>query len=217
MSKRWYYSIDTSQSKIPVDQISGEMMELSTVLFQKTGLSLGQCMLDIDRIVTEYFAQNGYQILLEKCMPNGASPDMIIARYGDMLDEIGSAGNELIIIDPYLFTKPRKDTDRDEYVDRLSKILINSKCSSLIVYMNKEHNFSQDIVDRVQKNTGLIITVNDDKIFHDRFWIANRKKGFVSGTSLNGAGKHRAYLFYIPEDDLEDILTTLNLIPSNKN
>lgn len=45
--------------------------------------------------------------------------------------------------------------------------------------------------------------------FHDRFWISNRKKGFYTGTSLNGVGKRISLINTISEEDVRQIVEEL--------
>lgn len=42
--------------------------------------------------------------------------------------------------------------------------------------------------------------------FHDRFWIANRKKGFYTATSFNGIGKRISLINLLTDDDVEEIV-----------
>ena len=45
--------------------------------------------------------------------------------------------------------------------------------------------------------------------FHDRFWIADRKKGFYTGTSINGIGKRISLINLLSEEDVEIIIDEL--------
>ena len=49
---------------------------------------------------------------------------------------------------------------------------------------------------------------NDD--FHDRFWIADRKKGFYTGTSINGLGKRITLINLLSKDEVKIIIDELN-------
>jgi hypothetical protein len=53
------------------------------------------------------------------------------------------------------------------------------------------------------------IKVKYSNDFHDRFWIANRNKGFCTGTSLNGVGKKISLINEIADEDVKDIIAEL--------
>ena len=52
--------------------------------------------------------------------------------------------------------------------------------------INNYRNYNNDIHKKIENKLTQDIKIiwNDD--FHDRFWIADRKKGFYTGTSING-------------------------------
>lgn len=54
------------------------------------------------------------------------------------------------------------------------------------------------------------IEVEYSDAFHDRFWIANGNKGFISGTSLNGVGKRYSLIEILSEEDVTSIMDIVN-------
>ncbi len=62
--------------------------------------------------------------------------------------------------------------------------------------------------DEVSANP-ICIEVKDTDEFHDRFCIADRRKGFFVGTYFNGIGKRISSINMLPDEDVADIMTEL--------
>lgn len=126
-------------------------------------------------------------------------------KFSEYLKKIDLNNGELIIIDPYFF-----NSDKDSYCNLLSSILRNSNASSIIVITNTSSgHYKSTCLNKIQKKINININVKDDKEYHDRFWIANRKKGFLTGTSLNGIGKRIALIDELDDSDTNDIIADL--------
>ena len=64
----------------------------------------------------------------------------------------------------------------------------------------------------MQKNIKCSINFLFSSEFHDRFWLVNDNKGFISGTSLNGFGKKISNLIPLEKEDVDIILNEINRI-----
>lgn len=109
----------------------------------------------------------------------------------------------MLIIDPYFF----KD-DSDEYCNILASVIKNSKAQSVIIVTERK-NYKQLSYDKIFGNFNVPVTVEYNRDFHDRFWIADRKKGFYTGTSLNGIGKRISLINLLSTNDMTEIIEEL--------
>ena len=181
---------------------------------------------EVNRRCADYMEQNHLQYLVEAVLYKNMTDDQKAATFNEYLYKIGAAGKELIICDPYLFSDAT-----DSYCDFLTKILKLSHVKDIVVITDKRH-FKQDSFNKVhdklneapyyEKNTWLAtssinvtgpatIDVKFSKEYHDRFWIADRKKGFCVGTSFNGVGKKISCINYLPDDDVTDLVGEFQL------
>jgi len=90
----------------------------------------------------------------------------------------------------------------------LKNIIEMSKANEIKMYTSQNRNIEleKEIVDYF--DNGYIKVHLTDK-FHDRFWICNSGKGFISGTLFNGVGKKISSINYLDENDVKDILKLL--------
>lgn len=107
---------------------------------------------------------------------------------------------DLVIIDPYLFPgNPQLGVDEHtEFLanlissllepDAVVKCVVNTKTDAGVVELT-----STKLEAKVR---GVSFEIHQTNDFHDRFWIADRKRGTVVGTSFNGLG---GKLFFIDE------------------
>jgi hypothetical protein len=58
----------------------------------------------------------------------------------------------------------------------------------------------------------LDITVVESHDFHDRFWIADRARGLVVGTSLNKIGSRIFFVDELSESDVAAVLAEVDAI-----
>lgn len=118
---------------------------------------------------------------------------------------------ELVITDPYLFTSSRK-RDSEEYAASVVRMLAPALREGLrittvvspaqnnetvrIAVLNELHSLDQD----------LHINVVESDDFHDRFWIADRDRGLIVGTSLNKIGSR---IFFVDELSRSDVTAVI--------
>lgn len=125
--------------------------------------------------------------------------------------------SELIITDPYMFTSSRKK-DADIYAASVAKIItpLLSDGTSLL-FVADEKNSCQTVHDEV--TTALTSEVPNLKIrttysrdFHDRFWIADRTRGVILGTSLNKIGSKIFFIDRLSSHDVTAVLQEIDLL-----
>jgi len=124
--------------------------------------------------------------------------------------------HELIIVDPYLFTKTRRK-DAAEYAETVARLITPLLTSPVVVRMIASAKTSDPEVEEavrarltaVSSGSRLVIAYSED--FHDRFWIADRHRGLVVGTSLNGIGSK---IFLVDELRSADVVSVLEAVAS---
>ncbi len=154
----------------------------------------------------EYEEQNFKGISIkESVLPQNMNQNDILAIYSYFFREIDTMNKELVIIDPYLF--PEHCNDITEYTSFLKNILNSAKAEKYIIITRpvNPNNICKDTIE--SEFTNLIIRETNE--YHDRIWISDRKKGFFTGTSINGIGKKLALIDYINSDDIKFIVELL--------
>ncbi len=199
------YILNTEQYKGETFKI-GEIMEAFTdSLRKKTGLSLNVYRGLHEEDMTTYDGNNqGVQVLNEevlwKNLTDEEKVNTILTYINRMSDE---SKDELIIIDPYLFKKPKIGEN-----DTLKDILQSCEHKKIIAIVGKskaDGDYQKEISNLLGDRLEIYYT---DEI-HDRFWIINRKKGFLTGTSINGIGKKYCVIQSIESDDVKAIIEIL--------
>lgn len=123
---------------------------------------------------------------------------------------------ELLIVDPYLFTKSRRH-DAAEYAEAVARLITPLLTSSVVVRMIVSAQASHPDVEEAVRSrltavcsgSRLVVAYSED--FHDRFWIADRNRGLVVGTSLNGIGSK---IFLVDELRSSDVVSVLDTVAS---
>ena len=175
----------------------------SEQLYKETGLSL--CLYaGFDG--TE-LKSNTTIILHEEILWKNMTEDEKIGKFVENITKIGGVDGELLIIDPYLFSKSHDA----EYVSTLSEILNRVRCTNITVVTDFS-NFDEEVCQEVQQAINREIKMLYSSDFHDRYWIANRTKGFLSGTSFNGIGRRISSILMLEQDDVDFIVKKVDAI-----
>ena len=174
-----YYSLLEDEYEGEKSEIGDIMDEVSRRLYKATKLRLGVCP-----VAEEIMSNNNQEVLLEEVIWKNMKDEEKVKKFTEYISKIGGVKGDLLIIDPYLFCKNSKD----DYKKLLQNILIQSQCRSLKIITDKS-NYDESFFRETEKVINKSIQLIDTRDFHDRFWIANECKGFISGTSLNGVGK----------------------------
>lgn len=141
----------------------------------------------------------------EAVLPKNMDQNDILAIYKDFFNRINTMNNELVIMDPYLF--PENRSDITEYTDFLKKVLNSAKAEKYIIITRtvNPNNICKATIESEFSN----LIIHETNEYHDRIWISDRKKGFFTGTSINGIGKKLALINFIKSEDVEFIIEIL--------
>lgn len=205
------YYLDEKDYRGKREDIGEIMLQFSQYLYKKTGLSLNIWVGSIDCESTHDANGSALQVLHEEFISKSLTPQECVEKMVYYIQAIQTENDELLIIDPYLFSE-REDSD---YSDMLTRILKSSNAKRIIIITNKSgKRFNAKLWDKVKQSlctVGIVdIELVDSDKFHDRFWIFNRRKGFLCGTSLNGIGKKFSLIAMLEEDDVKSIIDTVD-------
>lgn len=118
----------------------------------------------------------------------------------------------LIIVDPYVFSGPRSSAEQISN-DLKKSARIGGKSLRRVHFVYDSDNVTATLRSSVRKllaTESVKMTEAQTGELHDRVWIADRKRGIVVGTSLNGIGERAAFLLPLPEPDLTALLEFLD-------
>ncbi|NYI71912.1 hypothetical protein GGQ54_002472 [Naumannella cuiyingiana] len=119
--------------------------------------------------------------------------------------------DELLITDPYLFTNSAKK-DLEDYAqsvaDLITPLLASGAKLVTIVDGDQTHPDVRDAVlaELAAKRADTDVQVVQSKDFHDRFWIADRSRGAIIGTSLYKIGRKIFFIDALSERDVAAVL-----------
>jgi len=156
---------------------------------------------EVEKKIQDDMQKNSLDCVMEKVLWKNMTDNEKKEQFSEYLSAIASKDNELIIVDPYIFYSVE-----DEYCDILRSVLELSKAKTIIV-ITDAHNYRQASYDRISQN--IKVEVKYSNCFHDRFWIANREKGFYTGTSFNGIGKKISLINILSKEDVKEIVGEL--------
>lgn len=136
-------------------------------------------------------------------------------RMADRLRKLAPV-TDLTITDPYLFTRSRVK-DAAVYAASVGAMISPALSEGLkitaIVDPSQNDPTVRAAVESELHSCGLVqaISVVESSVFHDRFWIADRARGLVIGTSLNKIGNR---IFFVDELSGADVAAVLSEIDS---
>lgn len=122
--------------------------------------------------------------------------------------------SELIITDPFLFTYSLKN-DPAEYAESvgrlISPLLAEGVTLTAVVSIGQSHPRVEEAVlaELISTQPTLRTRVVKSDDFHDRFWIADRSRGVIVGSSLNKIGSK---IFFIDSLSSNDVATVVREI-----
>lgn len=139
-------------------------------------------------------------------------------RMADRLRKLAPIA-DLIITDPFLFTRSRSK-DSEVYAASVGNMISSALAKGLrITAIVKPSENDAQVRAAVEaelhaRGQDLTISVVESNDFHDRFWIADRARGLVIGTSLNKIGHRIFFVEEFSEDDVAAVLVEVDLILS---
>lgn len=188
-------------AKLPIKELDNKSLNDTGIEIEFCKRSLNN---EIEAKLQKYLQKDNLEYITEEVFWKNMTDDEKAKKFSQYLLEIDSEGNELIIVDPYFFS-----SEENDYCDLLASILNQSKARKIIVVTDK-HNCKQVSNNKISNKMNKVLEVKYSNCFHDRFWIANRKKGFYTGTSFNGIGKKISLINMLPQDDVKDIIDELS-------
>jgi hypothetical protein len=139
----------------------------------------------------------------ETVLPRTVDMPALVGVLRGMLKRIEPT-EELIIIDRYLLPKQCPDCV-DILMSAITPVL--DRIKRLVVVVSQSHDPAHiDAIRNRLKGGKCELVCRASEAFHDRFWIADRKRALFVGTSLNGLGKRYALADYMDAEDVRDII-----------
>lgn len=197
-----YYRLITDEMRIKNEDIGDVMLSFNEILDRNTGLHLAQVMVDVDLLIESNF--KGMTVLNESYVKKGTLESEIKDNFHKYLKLIESANNELIIIDPYLLVD-----DSSNYINLLVDIIKKSRCNELKIITNFDNVNYECKQDLLRELNNITVSIEENRLFHDRYWISNKNKGFFVGSSLNGIGKKHCIINLIEDVDISEIYNSM--------
>jgi len=200
------FDVDTDVLLKRADQLLRENLGLEIKIILQDGFDLEKCQQFIksDGITSFMSMIHIQEDIMHKVKDRGSIGDML----REQLDNL-SPSKEIIIVDGYIF-KPKKGEEPIEHLkfftDIFSPTLMKIKHIIFITdpkYISNYYLFKKQLN---ELNPELIVDCNTSEDFHDRFWIIDRTKGLVIGTSLNGIGNKYALFDILRDEDTKYLL-----------
>lgn len=124
--------------------------------------------------------------------------------------------SDLIIVDPYFFP-PKPQLGEDGHAQFVAELIapLLAPGATVTCVINERANLTVADATRVHlsslvKGAELRLVQSDD--FHDRFWIADRARGAVVGTSFNGLGSKLFLIDELKKSDVASIVEALTAL-----
>lgn len=147
--------------------------------------------------------------LQEDILPK-APPKKAWQSVAERLALLGPA-KDLTIVDPFLFSETMNAHQIPQYSQQLAALIgpIVTSNASITCVVDK---LNKDVLRATEAQLALSrpnvsISAKQTNHFHDRFWIADRSKGVVVGTSLTGIGKR---VFFIDALSAADVVSVVD-------
>lgn len=150
-----------------------------------------------------YMKEENLEYVTEEVLWRNMTDDEKVSKFSENLIKISTKNNELIIVDPYIFS-----SKQNKYCDMLASILNLSEARTITIVTDKK-NCIDVSVNKISNKINITMDIKYSDDFHDRFWIANRENGFYTGTSFNGIGKKISLINMLSNDDVKDIIDEL--------
>lgn len=201
-----YYVLNEENYKGKREEIGNIMLSFAQKLYNETGLSLELYVGPTKEKINHFYKHQGMEILTEEVLWRNMNYKEKANKFVEYLKNIGAENGDLLIIDPYFFPK----NSHSEYIDLVTDILNKTSPKSITVITDKK-NYDEKVFHAVNNKLFTDISLNFSEEWHDRFWIANRTKGFVVGTSFNGVGKKISLIAYLDQDDVKEIVNYISV------
>ncbi len=202
------FDVDIAKLLKPFDTILREKFGLQIKIIQRDDYVKSQQLIKRDGITSFMSMIHIQEDILHKTKDRVSIGDMLREQLKNL-----SPSKELIIIDSYVF-KTRKDEELKDhfkfFTDIFSPTISNIKDLKFITspkYNGANYDFFKKSL--TELNPELTVVCNTTEDFHDRFWIIDRTKGLVIGTSINGIGNKYALWDILCDKDIKYLLKIL--------
>lgn len=195
-----FYILNYDNYRGDMFDIGDVMDQFSDDLYQKTGLCLDIYAGITSEEMSRYLQIKNIEYLTEEVLWKNITDEEKTSKIIEYIRKINDDEKELLITDPYLFFRPQSG-----YKEMLINILSGSSFDKIIVF-TEENKVDNQLLNDVNAALHGKLEIKYSNDFHDRYWIANRKKGFSIGSSLNGIGKKYCSLQLMDEEDVMDIV-----------
>lgn len=124
---------------------------------------------------------------------------------------------DLVITDPYLFTRSRVK-DSGVYAASVGTMMAPALMKGLQITTVVKPSENDPMVRAAveaelrAREPGLRLSVVESDDFHDRFWIADRARGLIIGTSLNKIGRRIFFVDELSDTDVAAVLSEVDRI-----
>ena len=167
--------------------------------------------------IAEHIREHGLASLFKVSivMEDITTPGMEVDELEGLIEKFVrslAGARRLIIVDPYLYGSSK---DPASVSSRFAKMIgwLDDELEEIITYTNGQSQGKQQL--QLAVTSARASVSFDDRVqtdLHDRFWIdPDEKRGIVFGTSLNGLGLKLALVDRLSNDDVETILSHLQV------
>ena len=124
---------------------------------------------------------------------------------------------ELIITDPYLYTSSRR-RDSQDYAASVARMISPAlteglRITTVVSPSQNDETVRTAVLEHLHAHgRNLEVNVVESNDFHDRFWIADRERGLILGTSLNKIGSRIFFVDELRQSDVAAVLAELDAI-----
>ena len=215
-----YSETITLYSDSPIDR--EKLLQLEKYLNQRNidvrltdiGYSLSEVQDMLQREGPTYIMS--LRVLREEILPVTDRKDE--SSFGLLIDTLRnkliqlSPSESLTMVDRYLFSKNIRN--QDEYLTLFEQIVDLVIREIKLVRFVTEPSYSEELYKKTvnlieNMNPHISVEHSKGEYFHDRFWIADDKRGIFVGTSLNGLGNRYALVDNIRDSDTNSIVEEL--------
>jgi len=108
----------------------------------------------------------------------------------------------LVICDPYILTSTNRQEEA-EYVRELLGILPQNLANLVLVFSDTRENLGLRTILEAECPKHIKIHYLECDEIHDRVWIVNSSKAFVTGTSFNSIGYRLSFIIDLSKKDFD--------------
>lgn len=173
------------------------------IRLREAGLQRGEIVSRLRSDGPGYFLR---PVRLQEDVLGRASTESVTEQIATRLASLAPT-SELLITDPYLFPSS-VERDIEVYSSNIAELLIpllgsGARLNTIVDAKATSDVVKDEVIRRISEALpDLQATVTLSSHFHDRFWIADRARGVIMGTSLNKVGRK---IFFMDSMTVQDV------------